>query len=409
MPSARAVSLRLASLSALFWVSAAIIGIVAIRSAGRELLGGQGETALFGFVARSSPALDIAAARAGESIGTRSDAAIVLSRARAALRQNPLSSGAFVGAALALKRLGQDKRAQNAMETALRRDPRDLHARMWLITRSLEHSQFRLTLSHLDALMSLEPTIGYDVARLIIPLLRAPGMVDAFAVQFDKNPAWGPAFLDHARRAPEVAQPLYALMFELAKRRDVGLPKDSVVGVVDSAMARGDYAEARLIYGAFFPGTQSKNMLLNNSGLDEIDAPAPFNWTLIPNADVTAMLIVDGELHGLEIHALGGSGADVLSQTLTLPPGNYLIKSTIVTASLKAPASAIWSLDCDRSGLVLGTLVLPSQTRMARRVDGALTVPVGCPVQRLVLTVNQSRTSEGTMLIDDVSVVRTGA
>lgn len=389
-------------------VLAFILGIAIIRSALVQVYGGQGAAAPV-FVRNSVEARGLAAMQAGLDARDADAGRQALGQAREVLADDPLSSRAFVAAAFALEAMRQGDAALDAMEVALKRDPRNSYARNWMIDRSLRAGRYAVALEHLDAAMRQQPDLRLKLTQAMVPMLAANGMVEAFATRLAQEPVWGESFLDQARREPALQPRLTALMLELARSAPNSVSSEMIGAVSSSVISQGNPRDARRIYSAFFPQARDSARGVFNGGLNNVNAPAPFNWTLSSDGTATATFVRDGSMEGIEVRALGGAERRVADQFLTLPAGRYVLASDVARASLTGDAVASWRVTCPRDGRILTDLPLPSDGLEGERTFVMFSVPPECGAQRLMLMLRQQRTSGGAILVDSVELERTGA
>lgn len=297
----------------------------------------------------------------------------LLGDARAGLAAAPLDAQSMAATAYAFDRLGQHDKAMQAMELALRRDPRDLLARYWLIGKAQQQGRNADLVRHLDALMRLRPRLTDDLAKAMVVLAKEPGTVPAFADALARRPLWSANFLDQYLREAGHRPAQLQLLTTLAAR-DRGAVAPRIVGQFATALlAEGRADDALAVYRAFYPQGAPGAALRNPRFADAL-LPPPFDWTLRDDDNGYARLDGEGAERRLEMVPERAAGVGLATQVVALTPGRWRVAIEGVAGgtpqiALRCVAGQVQSL-----GSVAGR-------------SAAFDVPARCPLQELALGV----------------------
>lgn len=391
--------------SAFFYVRvvlAAVIAIVAFRSAAIQLLAPSGAQAPFGFVRNSEAGSDVALYRRASGDLTRQSAPALLADANAVAARYPLSINAPFAAGMAHSKLGQTVAARKAMLLTIGRNPRNRIVRTWLAERALRDGDYSVALRQLNALMRVEPTLVPQISQAMVPFLFAPNMVDAFADAAEDRPPWLPSFIDGARRDPRLVRQVDALMLEIADRQPEAVEARNVVEVINAAQSRGDFASGFRLLKAFYPlaFADGGNMVFDPRFM-AVEGAAPFLWTI----DRESGAVAAATANGLEITGRVPAATRLATQSLILAPGNYLLsaRGQIAPGDLNVQ----WVLDCDTGNQPIATMAASSVIAASLNGNPGLpfTVPPGCGFTSLALVASGQVSGDHPFSIHSVSVL----
>ena len=392
--------------SASFYVSAllaAVIAIVAFRSAAVQLLAPSGAAAPFGFVRNSEAGSDVALYRRASGDLTRQSAAALLAEANAIAAQYPLSINAPFAAGMARAKLGETRAAREAMLLTIGRNPRNRIVRTWLAERALRDGNYETALRQLNALMRVEPTLVPQISQAMVPFLFAPNMIDAFADAAEDRPPWLPSFIDGARRDPRLVRQVDALMLEIADHEPEAIETRNIVEVINAAQSRGDFASGLRVLKAFYPlaFADGGNMVFDPRFM-AVEGAAPFLWTI----DRESGVVADGTANGLEITGRVAAGTRLASQSLILEPGDYFLsaRGQIAPGDLNAQ----WVLMCESGNQPVATMAVSPVIAASQNGNPGLpfVVPPGCGFTSLALVASGQVAGDSPFSIQSVSVLR---
>lgn len=384
-------------------VLAAVIAVVAFRSAAIQLLAPSGAAAPFGFVRNSEAGSDIALYRRASGDLTRQSAPALLAEANATAAQYPLSINAPFAIGMAHAKLGETQAAREAMLLTISRNPRNRIVRTWLAERALRDGNYSTALRQLNALMRVEPTLVPQISQAMVPFLFAPNMVDAFADIAEGRPQWLPSFIDGARRDPRLVRQVDALMLEIANREPEAIETRNIVEVINAAQSRGDFTSGLRLLKAFYPlaFADGGNMVFDPRFM-AIEGAAPFLWTI----DRESGVVAEGTANGLEITGRVAAGTRLASQSLILGPGNYFLSAhgQITAGDLNAQ----WVLVCESGHQPVATMAVSSVLAASMHGNPGLPfiVPPGCGFTSLALVASGQVSGDDPFSIHSVSVLR---
>ena len=373
--------LRLPTVAGL--IVCALIAWLSIRAAAIGILGGLGDAAPLGFVANAPAVIDITLRRTATGRLDATAARALDARARDLLARQPLAFNAAFASAMANAELGEDARAEALMRLTVVRNPRNRVARSWLVSKALQRARYDDALIQLDAIMRMQPELAVPMTTVMVRFLLAPGMVDAFAKAAQRGAPWMPAFLDQARRDESVTGQVYALTEQLARQGGNALPAASAVQVIQSAVSRGHFREARAVLIASNPAARADpaNMLLD-AAFQSAAPTGEFDWRLAAPLPQGAEVTIDGRLQVLFDAASVG---ELVYQDIIAGPGAYTFSVVLHGSPQGTAGAAVWQLRCLQSGAIVASLPLvPNPVANARESVDAI-VPPGCGMPRLSL------------------------
>jgi hypothetical protein len=367
-------------------VRAAFVGLLALLAIGQVV-----RTAYVAAYAKSDPAKaaalwpshpdvlfnlalgDIAqAAAAGQPVPKDRIEAIYEASAR-----SPLAPEPFLVRGVDAQVAGDQRLAGRAFEAARERDPHSLAAHYFLADHYLRTNQPDAGLAELATLTRLVPNGIASVAPYYAAYAKSPG-----------GAARVKAML---RREPEFEAEVMAVLAQDASNADLVLALANQPGhsagdppvwhgkLVESLVAAGQYRKARAVWARLSGLQGGSEQGLFDPEFTGSKAPPPFNWTLLSNASGLAEGQGDGRLH---VIYYGRDNAALVSQTLTLGPGQYRLGFQIDGGSTR-PSSLAWKLTCLPSKQVAITIPLSAPGKPAA---ADFNVGNSCPAQRLELS-----------------------
>ncbi len=360
-----------------------LVAWLAVRAAAIGMLGGLGDRAPFGFVSHAAAVEDVTVRRIATAPLDRNAAVRLAERADALLVRYPLAFNAPFAAAIATEKVGEDAAARRLMRLAVLRNPRNRVARAWLVAKALPDGRYDDALIQLDAIMRMQPGLADGMTRAMVRFLLAPGMVDAFADAAKRGAPWMPAFLDAARRDDTVTRQVYALVEKLAEQQSRALSDASAVQVIQSALARNDYRDARrlLLATDAFARADGDNFVVDSAFQDR-RVDRAFGWQRGEPMPQGASVDSNGKL---DVVLASADTGVLIMQQLVAGPGDYRL-SVVVQGVPSAGADAlVWRIVCGQSGVDLASRGVGAADGPGDSASLAFTVPVGCGAPRLIL------------------------
>lgn len=268
-----------------------------------------------------------------------------VARARAALRDEPLSAEALVVLALAADRAGEPDRALRLMRLAAARWPREFTAQTWLLALFLRRGDPRTAMVHLDAIGRGRPEALEDLIPALEPLGTDPSAGAALADMLASDPPWRALFFPTASRRwrPEAQAALLGRLQE----RPPGPTVAELRLVLTRLVAAGLVDQAYLAWLRSLSGDRKDLAFLYNGGFLHPITDMPFDWVRPPVASATVSVVREGDAPSLVVGFLGGrvSGPPLLHD-LVLAPGDYRLTGRVRTDRLRTERGVRWRISC---------------------------------------------------------------
>jgi tetratricopeptide (TPR) repeat protein len=305
--------------------------------------------------------------------------------AREILRARPADGAAFRALAGEARARGDAARAQRLYAIAVRRNPRDLEARLALADAALARRDLPSAMRHLDAALRVAPDAAEPRMQAVLDTLPDPAVRAALAARLAADPPWRdrlPTWLWHADPAAALA-----LLDALAVRP---LPAEELAQRMSLLESLGRARDARAAWSAALPAaTRRLDGPLFDGGFESGEGPPPYGWRLpsAPEALVgleTAHVAQGHSALSVLVHGRAVILPDV-AQRLVLAPGHYRLLLQADSALAGDGRGFAWVLACNAPELELARVVLPRQTRGWRPFAADFTVPAPCPTQTLRL------------------------
>lgn len=329
-----------------------------------------------------------------------------LTAAHDLLARQPMSPVPFLVAAENSAARGDLTAATSFYEQALLRNPRSVAVRLWLVERYLRQSRFAEAVVQLDAVMRIRPTLRRQLATVIVPLVGAPEARRAVAAALIRNPEWKSDFLDMAARNTVIAPAYYELLYALGGNRGFKLSDTELTRIVGTALGRGDYRSAAMLYSRYVPRPAGTGNLAYDGDFRGSPGPPPFNWQFPATASGYASMESTGVRGRLDVHVFGGEPSVLARQSMLISPGSYALSTTIV-ADAGTVDGLSWRLICDSNRRELGRVEIGSAAPGRPIGSAAIVVPPKCPVASLVLGyLPPPRPVLGSTALASVSVIR---
>jgi hypothetical protein len=259
--------------------------------------------------------------------------------------------------------------AERLFVEARARDPRSRGARYFLADQYFRTGVIARGLIEMAALSRLSPRAAAPFVPALVAYAREPGAVPQLGMFFRAMPELEPAVL--SLLADDVRNADLVLALATTGKRSAPVPEWQGKLLVGLAAA-GEYRKAREVWSRL-SGVKTAPLLFNPD-FEELDAPAPFNWSLPTTGDGVAEMAGGGILHVLYY---GRQETVLASQLLLLPAGRYALAMQV--SGDGAADTLQWTVRCANRDQSL--LRLPVRRRQER-----FTVPPGnCPAQWLEL------------------------
>lgn len=268
--------------------------------------------------------------------------------ARELLRTEPLSGDAYVILAKAAESSGASAKVRALYAIAVRRAPRDLYSRAWMIETLLRDGRYADALEQFDTLFRVSPGQGGKILPLLAQLSDAPAFAQALAAALDSRTAWKAAMLlallQHGSH--DAVDQIFGDL-----QHKGNLSDDESGRWLDWLMQKGFWGEAysrwvgglKLAPGAPLP-------LLYNGRFEMEPSGIGFDWRMRPAVGVTIEREPTIGAKGSFAIDVGFSGRRVpeihLEQRLFLWPGEYTLSFRARAQGLHSDKGLEWAIQC---------------------------------------------------------------
>lgn len=336
------------------------------------------------------------------------------SAARAALRANRLEGRAFRVLAQVAEAAGQPGKARALYRQAVRWAPRDVPSHLWLFQNALRRRDAEVAIRHMDALFRLRPALLAPMRLQAEVLAANPATRPALVKALLEAPPWRGGYL-RGLGTSELATDTLAPLFE-ALGRKAELKPDEINPWLDRLRKENRHAQAYLTWANWLPEQQRKwlgNVYDGGFELAPDDHSGPFAWRSgSPNGSLVLWTETRGTVgdssYSVQFEGLRTPFSD-LSQTLVLPPGDWLLQWRAKADDLEGPRGLVWRLRCLPGDRILADSEAMTGRHDWRDLELAFTVPPECGAQSLVLTIPARIPAEtlinGALWLDEVRIV----
>lgn len=307
--------------------------------------------------------------------------------ARAALRADVFSSGAYRTLARAAEASGDDARA-GALWRLAARSARDGQAQSAMILRAVRNGDPQDAIARFDVLLrGQHPWLWRAVTGAATPLFADPALADSLVAMLATDPPWRKAaVIELFEKAPDTA--LVVSIHDGLDRSASRPNEDEARAYLQRLVRDGRLTEAYVAFVRRLPQDRLGRMgYLYNARFQFGVSNLPFDWeisqtpgALTEIADEPGRRVLKVTFFGARTHFRN------VSHLLALPPGSYRFTGLERADSLQNPRGIRWSLRCaGEGGAELGATDLLRGDVPWRPFALAFSVPAGCAVQRLVM------------------------
>ncbi len=267
--------------------------------------------------------------------------------ARRLLAVEPLKGSAFgiLGQAAAAR--GQEQEALALYRIAVRRSPRDVTARAWLIDHALRTRDFQQALQQLDSLLRISPQYGSALMPLLGQLAADSEFASELGRTLKRRPPWRGAFLTALQR---VEDPLVTDRILAVLRSEGGLNSQEFEEWLDYLMRRGRWGEAYGRWASNLDLDRGPLRPVYNGGFEQPVTGRGFQWRMTRVPGVSVEFVPDRGAQGLVAHA-SFRGRPVphvnLEQPLLLSPGRHRLTARVRAKDLRSERGLEWSISCE--------------------------------------------------------------
>lgn len=294
-----------------------------------------------------------------------------VAKVRELARIAPLAPEPFLIEAALAQREQRWVKAEGLLLEARWRDPRNAAVRYLLASNFLSSGKIVEAVREMVNLPKVVP--GAGVSEALVNYAKTPGAVATLREIFAEYPSWELVVLGRLAEDPKNAD----LVMSLATRnRSAGgeTPPEWQAVLLSKLVESGAYDKAWRLWQALTG--YSKRALIFNPEFAPINAPAPFNWSLINNSSAGVAERDNGALRVLYFER---QDVVLASQVLLLEPGTYQLGWS-VSGDLGTAGSVRWMLRCQPGQALV--LDQPAATGSALfKIGGS-----ACRAQQLHLT-----------------------
>lgn len=329
------------------------------------------------------------------------------------LRANPLDGRALRVLAQAADANGQAAKALDLYRMAAKLSPRDIASHVWLLSHALSNREAKASITHLDALMRLRPSLVEGLQpqanALAVNLATQQHMVNALA----ENPPWRGQFLNGLAKSDFLSRDIAPFFLQLS-RKSV-LEPNEFKPWLDRLRSEKLFGQAYVTWANLIPANHRSYMGNVFDGGFEIppeEQVGDFAWN---NWDVNGAMVLWTSARG----TVGESSYSVqfegrrtpfanLSQLLVLPPGEWLLSWRAKANRLDSPRGLIWRISCESDGKTLAESEPMIGRHDWRPFSLTVNIPASCTGQRLTLMIPARTPSEtlinGALWLDEVRI-----
>ena len=332
------------------------------------------------------------------------DAEGAIAIAHELLREEPLTGQAFVILAKAAEATGDSTQAEALYRVAVRRAPRDVYVRAWLVRDLLMKTRYAEALAQFDTLFRLSPGQAQDFLPVFAQLAEAPDFAQALIVAVGSSASWKTSMFSTLleRGNHDVVDQFFGGLL-----RQGNLSDEETGRWLDWLMQHGHWDEAyarwvgwlKLAPGAALP-------LLFNGGFETDPSGIGFDWRIRPTPGVTIERQHKpgaSQNFALSVSFSGRRVPEInLEQRLFLSPGIYEMSFRARAEGLHSDKGLQWAVQCFAASEPATVSDLLDGSFEWKRFESVLTVPdAGCLSQRIWLR-NPGAAAAGKDVVGDV-------
>jgi hypothetical protein len=309
-----------------------------------------------------------------------------------ALQNDPTAVDAVIVLGLQAQLRNQDELADElfAYSTALTR--RELQPQLWAIEKAVTRGDIEGALANYDIAFRTSQRAREMLFPVLARAISEPRIRQHLLDILATNPTWGVEFIRFA--AAKRSNPRTMVQFlQEGTRRDLPIRDSDRTEVVKRLVARNEMEDAWAFYKTFRPGAERNRSRDPRFELDA-EVRAPFDWNLGDTVGLSAAILTSEQGGILEFSVPTATRATVVSQTMLLPPGDYILRGRSREVQQPERSQPYWSLTCAPAH-ALGRVEVPNSDQNQGRFAGRFTVPTSCPVQVLSLVTRSSDTVSG--------------
>ncbi|MHB8474459.1 MAG: tetratricopeptide repeat protein [Gammaproteobacteria bacterium] len=324
--------------------------------------------------------------------------------ARELLRNEPLEGRAFGVLARAAEQEGEVAKARSLYEITVRRAPRDLYSRAWIIDALLRDGRQVEALEQIDILLRISPTQGQRLFPILVQLADAPEFAKALAHILAAKPGWrdGMLWVLLARGSHGAVDAVFS-----ALQDGGGLSAEEDGRWLDHLMQAGLWGEAYSRWAGELALAPGKPLAaVYNGDFETEPSNTGFDWRISNSVGVDIRLVPVGDANSAIAARVRFSGRRVaqidFEQTLLLAPGKYRLRFRARADALHSDKGLQWAIACAGTSAPLAVSAPLEGSFGWKNFDAAFEVPAQkCPAQRLWLR-NPGAAAAGKEVLGDI-------
>lgn len=292
------------------------------------------------------------------------------------LRRAPLSDGAMGMAGFAALNAGALGDAARRFSEAIRRNPRNEAARIWLADRAMTAGDAAQAIAHLESLMRLDRERTEIWLRALATVANSPtglAALEAHIRASDPVPGWAPQLIARLNASPALSLETLTPLNRLTSQTQAGFLQR-----VDAE--RGTKAAYQAWRAFSFEEGAGAVDWPYDPLFQSMPGSAPFNWSLRNN------LAEFAQGGGLEVTYLGRGVAPYADQVMLLDPGRYRFEARLSGEGSANGGGFAWQMSCKAPSISLGKVDIHDLGPANRVYSFDFSVPdTACDAQVLIL------------------------
>lgn len=309
----------------------------------------------------------------------------VEAQVRADAIRDPLAGAPLYlfGASRGLK--GDGKGAEQLVRLSIKRNPRLLAARYWMINHLAEQRRAAEAADATLRVLALDPDSYGKVVPILVELTRYRESWPRIRAALPQAGTWREIYFN-ALVQQKFDPSIVFSAIDVAKSGGNARPSvREQTGLLSSMIGRGDYDRAYTAWlGWLGPDELVKVAYLYDGGFTGAPGAAPFNWTLNSGGIGTAQIDAN---RGLRFDFTPSDTLQLASQTIVLPAGAYRLRVASMLDEAMGEGAEVpltWQVACLPDRRLIAEVRLPDVTE-AKAVAVPFEVPANCPAQQVQL------------------------
>ena len=272
--------------------------------------------------------------------------------ARTLLATDPLQAQALVLLGRVAEAQKDSADAKKMYALALRRAPRDQHARAWMIGTQLREGDYHAALENIDVLLRIAPPRADVLIPIMGQLAEKPAFASALARALAAKPEWRWRMLDELLKSAS-----YTALDEVygQLQSDGGLSDAEADQWFRRLTKAGLWDEAYSRWAGRLnlkPGTPLPAVY--NGGFENVASGVGFDWVMQGEPGVQierAPIGGAGGNYAAQVTFLGRRAQDInFYQTVLLSPGTYRLSFRAQASNLRSDKGLEWAIRCVAGG-----------------------------------------------------------